>query len=287
VHSQRSVWQRAPRRGRPPARVGVHGVDLPGWGSVASKGLRIAMGLSVIVALVSGCTSGGSDRNSTGDTSVPSGRPAKASRPSTRSPATASTPAPTVQTSTNPVASPEETPSYAPGSCLVRGTRPFVLPDSSCTPGATDPAVTQADIGSTICRDGWTATIRPPESYTEALKYRQMTAYREPGPVGGYEEDHLIPLELGGSPASPRNLWPEPGASPNPKDGVEAAANQAVCQGRMTLAAAQAAIATNWIALGQRVGVVQRTQPAVTVTPSSPAPRCVLSASQCARLRGG
>jgi hypothetical protein len=139
--------------------------------------------------------------------------------------------------------------------------------------------VTQADIGSTICRDGWTATIRPPESYTESLKYRQLTAYGEPGPVGGYEEDHLIPLELGGSPASPRNLWPEPGASPNPKDGVEAAANQAVCDGRMTLAVAQAAIATNWIALGQRVGVVQKTQPAVTATPNSPAPSCVLSAS--------
>jgi hypothetical protein len=25
-----------------------------------------------------------------------------------------------------------------------------------------------------------------------------------------YEEDHLIPLEIGGDPTDPRNLWPEP-----------------------------------------------------------------------------
>ena len=25
-----------------------------------------------------------------------------------------------------------------------------------------------------------------------------------------YEEDHLIPLELGGAPRDPNNLWPEP-----------------------------------------------------------------------------
>jgi len=25
-----------------------------------------------------------------------------------------------------------------------------------------------------------------------------------------YEEDHLVPLEVGGNPHDPRNLWPEP-----------------------------------------------------------------------------
>jgi hypothetical protein len=82
--------------------------------------------------------------------------------------------------------------------------------------------------------------------------------------VSGYEEDHLIPLELGGSPTSPRNLWPEPGASPNPKDDVETAANHAVCDGEMTLATAQRAIAANWIALGQQLGVGPSANPAPT-----------------------
>jgi hypothetical protein len=27
--------------------------------------------------------------------------------------------------------------------------------------------------------------------------------------LGHYEEDHLIPLAVGGSPRSPRNMWPE------------------------------------------------------------------------------
>ena len=60
-----------------------------------------------------------------------------------------------------------------------------------------------------------------PEDYTENLKRDQMAEYADTNPISDYEEDHLIPLELGGSPTSPLNLWPEPGASPNPKDAVE------------------------------------------------------------------
>lgn len=165
-----------------------------------------------------------------------------------------------------------------PGSCRARGSGAYVLPDPSCTPGALNPAVTQADIDRTICSAGWTATVRPPESYTEPLKLQQKAAYGEAGPVSSYEEDHLVPLELGGSPTSPRNLWPEPGASPNPKDRVEDAANHAVCQGTMSLAAARQAIATDWIALGQRLGAVPAqvpanpaaTGPATTTGPASP-----------------
>jgi hypothetical protein len=141
-----------------------------------------------------------------------------------------------------------------PGSCHPRGSAPYVLPDASCTPGATNPDVTQANIATTICRPGWTKTIRPPASYTDQLKRQQMTAYGDGGRPGSYEEDHLVPLSLGGAPSDPRNLWPEPGASPNPKDDVEAAANQAVCSGTMRLADAQSAIASDWVSLGQRLG---------------------------------
>jgi hypothetical protein len=142
-----------------------------------------------------------------------------------------------------------------PSACHARGSGLYMLPDPSCTPGATNPSVTQADISQTICKSGWTATVRPPESYTEPLKYKQMAAYGDTQPVSYYEEDHLIPLELGGSPTSPLNLWPEPGSSPNPKDAVENAAKRAVCSGQMTLVAAQQAIASNWIAFGQSLGI--------------------------------
>jgi len=108
--------------------------------------------------------------------------------------------------------------------------------------------VTQGNIHSTICKRGWTAIIRPSESYTEALKRTQLRLYGDyaGSKLSSYEEDHLIPLELGGSPTSARNLWPEAHPSSYAKDGVEAALNDAVCGGRVKLVPAQRAIARNW-----------------------------------------
>jgi len=143
--------------------------------------------------------------------------------------------------------------------CSYRQQDGYTLPDPGCTPGVTNPDVTQADIGRTICERGWTSTVRPPESYTEKLKREQMTSYGDTGSMSGYEEDHLIPLELGGSPADPKNLWPQPGSSPNPKDDVEYAANRAVCSGEMPLAEAQRAIASDWVSLGRSLGVLEGT----------------------------
>ena len=78
------------------------------------------------------------------------------------------------------------------------------------TPGALNRNVTQRTIGATVCVHGWTRTIRPPASYTSRLKLVQMRQYHESGSPSRYEEDHLIPLELGGHPTSPKKLWPEP-----------------------------------------------------------------------------
>src|SRR5437868_1855241 len=140
----------------------------------------------------------------------------------------------------------------APGSCHARGSGRFSLPDPHCTPGAISPAVSQADIQSTICSHGYTRTMRPPESVTEPEKEASLAAYGDTRPLHAYEYDHLVPLELGGAPNDPRNLWPEPGASPNPKDAVEDQLRQEVCDGRMTLAQAQSAIATNWVLLAHQ-----------------------------------
>lgn len=121
------------------------------------------------------------------------------------------------------------------------------LPDATCTPGVTNPNVTQANIKQTICVTGWTATIRPSQSYTHQLKVQGIKNYGyKDTNLAHYEEDHLISLELGGSPTDPKNLWPEPGASPNPKDGVESSLRVRVCNGTMTLQSAQTKIAQNW-----------------------------------------
>jgi hypothetical protein len=114
-----------------------------------------------------------------------------------------------------------------------------ILADPTRTPGVLNPDVTQADIRSTICRHGWTETIRPPVSYTNALKTRQMRQYREPGSRSDYQEDHLISLELGGSPTDPRNLWPEPYPRATDVDKIENELNAEVCSGQLTLAQAQ------------------------------------------------
>ena len=87
---------------------------------------------------------------------------------------------------------------------------------------------------------------RPPASITEIEKRENAAAYGYTGSLKDVEYDHLVPLELGGDPNDPRNLWIEPGASPNPKDGVESRLHELVCEGRVPLALAQEAIATDW-----------------------------------------
>jgi hypothetical protein len=140
------------------------------------------------------------------------------------------------------------------GSCHARGSGLFSLPDRRCTPGAVNSAVsTQQNIGATICREGYTDTVRPPESVTEPEKRASLAAYGERGPLHDYEYDHLIPLALGGGVNDPRNMWPEPGASPNPKDRLEDELSELTCRRRVSLAFAQRLIARNWIAAGRWV----------------------------------
>ena len=121
------------------------------------------------------------------------------------------------------------------------------LPPPS-VPGEADPALTKA----VICAPGFsTKKIRPPAWFTNSLKKKQMKALGLPGSPAIYEEDHLIPLELGGAPRSERNLWPEPrrgqwGAAV--KDRLENRLHVLVCSGKVDLATAQHDIATNWIA---------------------------------------
>lgn len=122
------------------------------------------------------------------------------------------------------------------------------LPDPSCTPGDRDPRVTPDNLSSTICRSGYTATVRPPESVTEPIKVERIAAYGITAPLSGYELDHLIPLELGGA-ITRANLWPEPWAEPrgaHRKDDLENALRRAVCGGSLPLATAQSAIAGDW-----------------------------------------
>ncbi|MBR7831054.1 hypothetical protein KDK95_32415 [Actinospica sp. MGRD01-02] len=137
-----------------------------------------------------------------------------------------------------------------PASCHA-GAGP--TPDPTCTPGAIDPAVTQQNISTTICRSNYTAKIRPSTGQTDKVKAEMYKAY---GIKSGTtsELDHLVSLELGGS-NDVKNLWPEVGSLPNPKDKVENDLHRAVCSGKVTLAAAQRAIATDWLTAEHSLGL--------------------------------
>ena len=140
-----------------------------------------------------------------------------------------------------------EQPQPPAGTCHYRtAANGETLPDPNCTPGAISPKVTQDTLDTTICKTGYTKSIRPSASITKIEKRENAMAYGYTGSLKDVEYDHLVPLEVGGDPNDPRNLWIEPGASPNPKDGVESRLHQLVCERRVPLAAAQEAIATDW-----------------------------------------
>jgi hypothetical protein len=138
------------------------------------------------------------------------------------------------------------------------------LPDPKRTPGSINPNVTVDNLATTICQSGWTATVRPPVAYTGALKLIQIEQYdyADKNPKD-YEEDHLVPLELGGAPRDPANLWPEPDSATDAdgvsvgssaKDRLENYLHRQVCAGSMQLGDAQRLIAGDWVAAWEAAG---------------------------------
>lgn len=133
------------------------------------------------------------------------------------------------------------------------------LPDSGCTPGNVDPSATVGDGTShDVCVPGYSKTV---PDIPLALQNQVYAAYGVTAHAAGqYEIDHLVPVELGGNnlPSDTSNLWPEP-ASPVPgfheKDTVEIYLHNQVCSGKMSLHAAQVAIATNWITIYNQIKV--------------------------------
>ena len=125
------------------------------------------------------------------------------------------------------------------------------LPDRRYTPGAIDQRVTQDNIHNTVCIKGYTDQVRPDKQYTNRLKRQQLRqfAYADQNPKN-YEQDHLIPLNIGGNPTDTRNLWPQPRVgewSADKKDDLEFVIYKMVCHGEISLQQAQSMMATDWI----------------------------------------
>jgi hypothetical protein len=113
--------------------------------------------------------------------------------------------------------------------------------------------VVQGNIASTICTPGWTKGIRPDVQYTNGLKLKQLAQFApfhagDPEwTVGGVEEDHRLPLELGGAPQDEHNLSPEVHRDSTLKDRDENAFKSRVCSGE-PLRQAQAEFVRKWMA---------------------------------------
>ena len=113
-----------------------------------------------------------------------------------------------------------------------------IYPNKALTPGS---ILTQD--AQTVCRPGYTANVRAVPAETKALVYQRYGI--PPAEARNYVIDHFIPLELGGS-NDLANLWPQAWPWDRQKDAVESYLYYEVCQGRLSLPDAQAAITEDW-----------------------------------------
>ncbi|MFI1970294.1 hypothetical protein BLA24_27940 [Streptomyces cinnamoneus] len=241
---------------------------------IAPRWAVLTAATTVIVLTAAGCSSdsGGDDKTDAKGTKAGQSAAPPPTGPAPGTPSgTASPGGPSGGTADGTIpAGPGPQPAYtvqqqpAPGTCAYRYTADKQpLPDPKCTPGATNPKVTQATLKTTICRGGYTAGIRPPTNITGREKTANAASYGYKGSLKDAEYDHLISLQLGGDPNDPRNLWVQPpspghkaGAGPNnPKDVVESKVKAAICAGKTDLVTAQRAIAKDWTTALSVLGV--------------------------------
>jgi len=126
------------------------------------------------------------------------------------------------------------------------------LPDRALTPGV----VASAD-AAIICAPGYDRQTRPSaaeQAHNKALILERYGIARQHG--NQYEDDHLIPICLGGDPHALENQWAQPWPAAHKKDEVEAAACRHVCAtlrasgpdaANLLLHQLQAAFAHDWM----------------------------------------
>jgi hypothetical protein len=120
------------------------------------------------------------------------------------------------------------------------------------TPAMLDQRVTQHSIGDTICRPDYADTVSPPVDVMMQHK-QHLLADRGIDPEDGpdYALDHRVPILLGGSVDAPANLDLLPWAGPKGerrKARFVVHLKHCVCEGKLSLSDAQAAIVGNWSA---------------------------------------
>ena len=123
----------------------------------------------------------------------------------------------------------------------------FWVQSATAEPLPINPDVMPFTIQNTICIKGWTASVRPPVSYTNHIKKQRLHELGLPLElIGNFQLDHKLPLSLGGSPDDIRNLVLQDHDEAGEKDAVERCLPAAVCSGTVNLHDAQIAIWRDW-----------------------------------------
>ncbi|CAB3653100.1 hypothetical protein SCB29_02100 [Paraburkholderia sp. SIMBA_055] len=113
-----------------------------------------------------------------------------------------------------------------------------------------DERVTQQSIRETICRPGYASAVSPPFDELMAHKDRMLAERGIDADDGAeFALDRRVPVVLGGSPDAPSNLGLLPWAGRQGERRKARAAvmlKRCVCEGKLSLAEAQAAIVGDW-----------------------------------------
>jgi hypothetical protein len=113
-----------------------------------------------------------------------------------------------------------------------------------------DERVTQQSVADTICKPGYADTVSPPVDEMMAHKNRLLAERGiDAEDSTEYALDRRVPILLGGAPDAPDNfdLLPWGGhRGERRKELLAAKLKRCVCAGKMSLSAAQAAIAGDW-----------------------------------------
>ena len=119
------------------------------------------------------------------------------------------------------------------------------LPNPKITPGATRSVSVRE-----LCTTSTSLVRNVPESLKNDVYHNYGLNNNDRSKCAeGYEVDHLISLELGGS-NDGNNLWPQSYCGTNnahDKDKLENELHRRVCKGQMKLEDAQSCIKTDWV----------------------------------------
>lgn len=117
-----------------------------------------------------------------------------------------------------------------------------MIPALAIAASLLNPAVSDRTLDQTVCRPGWTKTIRPSTAYIRNWERRHLPPGQDPRL---FIVDHRVSLGIGGNPYAP-NLKLQTVAEAARKDVLERRLNRLLCGGRISLERAQEIMLERW-----------------------------------------